>query len=222
MDDLEFIKKYITSQFKDFAHLKHKHKMAQKLMRKADKKIKSFQKEYSFINDIIKENSHDNLLVAPVKILLKKAGFQKVIHYKDKKQKTKREDIQAWYGKEIFIIEVKSTKNKQPARVDLLQIIPYLNGNKNRYTDKKVYGLVIFSHERELPISNRMQTFKHKEIENDILNSHVSCISIVDLLLHFRQLKAGKIRFKEFRDQLKKFGLLTYSSTGGKTLEKQG
>src|SRR5260221_12763736 len=106
-DDLSFMRKAVTTDFLELIPLLQQHKKAQAEMRKADRRLNTFEIKYNFLKDIIKIGSHGDLLTAAIKKLLKSSGFEKVIHFKDKRQKTKREDLQAWSDKDIFIIEVK-------------------------------------------------------------------------------------------------------------------
>ena len=219
MEDLAFIRKHITKEFLELIPLIERHKKAQIEMRKSDRRIKTFETKYNFIESITKIGASGDILATAIKRLLKETGFTKVVHFKDKRQKTKREDLQAHYENDLFIIEVKGLSAPEPKRYHIIQIIPYVNGNINRYSDKSVYGLTILNLDNAQVINNRKQTFKNSEFETDLINSKISCISIIDLLLYFRDLKKGIITFEELINELKKYGLLTYGSKGGKTLK---
>lgn len=216
----KFIETNATKYFLEFMPLLEQHKKAQAEMRKADRKIDTFRKKYSFLTDIIQIGANDVLLSNAIKLLLKNAGFSKVIHYKDKRQKVKREDIQAYHENDVFIIEVKGVKAQFPTHHDLFQILPYFGSNKKRHSPNNVYALSIISHDNRNYINNRSITFWDNQNNIDLINSDIGAISAIDLIILFKNLKTGTLTFEEFKNILKISGILTYDSKGGKTLKK--
>lgn len=216
MEDKKFFNS-ITKDFLDVKPLLVEHKQAQKSMRKADRKLKTVIAKYSFMQDVVGINSNDTLLSNAIKLLLKSAGFEKVEHFESIRIRPKREDLRAWDGDDVFIIEVKGLNKVNPAYNDLIQVFKYFKENQKRLIDKKVYGLSIINHNNEVHVSKRKQTFKDAEREKDISHAEVGFMSTYDLLIAFWRLKTGKMTFGDFKNSFKKIGLITYDSKGGKT-----
>src|ERR1017187_9973381 len=126
MEDLGFIRNKITRDFTEVKSLLSEHKVAQKTMRICDRRLKSIDNKYKFLVNLIAIGSNDTLLVTAIKLLLKDAGFKEVKHFKDKRQKTKREDLQAWSDNDVFIIEVKGISRQNPSKSEVIQVLPYL------------------------------------------------------------------------------------------------
>jgi hypothetical protein len=99
-------------------------------------------------------------------------------------------------------------------------VLRYLAENKKRITDKNVYGLTIINHDNQKPISERNETFKDKEKENDAKNQEFGFISVIDLICLFRALKRDETTFEQFKSSLKQYGLITYGSKGRETSER--
>jgi hypothetical protein len=210
----------ITKDFEEIKPLLVEHKQAQQKMRKVDRKIKTINAKYAFMSEVVGVNSDDTVLGNAIKLLLKNAGFTKVVHFKSKRIKPQREDLQAWEGNDLFVIEAKGISKENPSHPDSTQVLKYMKETEKRVTDKKVYGITIINHSKQLHVSNRRQTFRDNEREKDVANFGIGYMSTYDLLIGFWHLKMGRITFEQFKDSLKQIGLITYDSKGGKTSKK--
>lgn len=208
MNDKEFIETIVTRQFLEFKPLLLAHKRAKVELNKAARKLDTFAKKYQFLNDILQVGANDDFLADKIKLLLKDAGFGKVIHYRDKRQKIKREDIEAQHENEVFIIEIKGVNASTPKKSDLTQVFSYLVENKKRRPDKNIYGLSIISHENKKNAQYRTISFFNEETNRDLINMDIGSISALCLLILFKKLKAGEIEFEAFKNYLKQKGFI--------------
>lgn len=208
--DKKYIEKVVTSFFTEFKPLVEAHRTAKKQVRKGSKRIETFEKKYQFLIDLVSIGADDNFLADKVKLLLKAAGFTKVVHYRDKRQKVKREDIQAYHENDLFVIEVKGINFHTPKHTDLIQVASYLVENKKRQADKNVYGLSIVSHQKNTPIQYRAKRFDNEQSERDLVNFSIGALPMIGLLLFFGRLKSGKIDFEGFKNTLKETGYIKY------------
>jgi hypothetical protein len=210
----------ITKDFTEVKPLLAEHKKAKAKFKQVDRKINTIDKKYSFLLDVIGIEIDDDKLCDAVKTLFKKAGFEKVVHYKDKRKKPKREDLQLYFEDELFVLEVKGISAVNPGRADVMQVFPYIAENRKRQQDKKVYGFTIINHDKKNHPTNRPKRFKDEERENDAINCGYGFISTIDLVIGFQKLKQQSINFDQFKEQLKQTGMITFDSKGGKTSTK--
>ena len=217
--DLKILRQF-TKGFLDVKPILTEHRKALAKVRSLDRRLKTIETKYKFIPEVIGINARDSFLVNAVKRLFKQAGFKKVVHFKNEKLNPKREDLQLWTEDELFIVEVKGVSKSSPQKHDLMQVLPYFRENENRVKDHKVFGLIIINHDNKKPFKYRSSTFKDAEKHRDAVLCNYGFISTIDLIWGFLLLKTGKMTFEEFKEKLKQFGLITYDSKGGQTLEK--
>lgn len=212
----------ITKDFPEVAAILERHKKAQKEMRSCDRRLHSLKEKYSFLEVIIGIGIDDTKLGDAVKKLLKDAGFDKVVHYVSPRIKPKREDILAYSGNDLIVIEVKGISAAMPRHKDLTQVARYIAETKKRQLDKTVTGIAIINHDKNTHPTNRTQGFTDTERNNDAKNLNYGFISTIDLVVGFWQLKTNIITFEQFKTRLQGTGFITFDSKGGKTRRQIG
>lgn len=214
--------KNIIKDLEEVKEALEKHKQAQNLMRKADRKLKSLLNKYSFLETIVGIDVNDNILENAVKLLLKNAGFERVINYRSPRIRVKREDLLAYSVNDLLVIEVRGLNKVNPTKYDVLKVFPYKVENKKRQPNLNVYGLTIINHDNDNPVQNRKSTFKSQENEQDAINCGYGYISTIELVIGFWQLKMNIITFEEFKTRLFQTGSIMFDSNGGKTRRQIG
>lgn len=199
----------VTKGFNEVKQLLIERNAVKKQLRTIDRKLKTIETKYSFLNDITSIDGKDTVIVIAAKRLFKSAGFTDVRHLQN--LRPKREDLQIWCNDCIIIAECKGSKHSVPSDNEVGQVLKYINFRKNNLKSKlPVFGLTIINHDNSKTIDKRNKKPIDKNKDEYAKAGQYGIVTTIELVKGFVLLKNNDITFEQFKNTIKQFGLITF------------
>lgn len=199
----------ITKDFEEVQTLTAEHRILKKQIRTVDRKLKTIEAKYSFLNDITSIDGKDIVIEIAAKQLLKSAGFTQVRHLRYARPKC--EDLQIWCDDCIIIVECKGSKYSVPSDNEIGQVLKYINFRKNNLkSELPVFGCTIINHDNSKPIDKRNKTPIDKNKNEYAKAGQYGIITTIELVKGFVMLKNNDMTFENFKNTIKQYGLIQF------------
>jgi hypothetical protein len=199
-----------TCEFDEIRELIAEHKSFKKKLRSIDRKLKSVETKYGFLNDITSIEGGSTVIEIAAKHLFKSAGFTDVRHLK--KIRPQREDLQIWCDDCIIIVECKGLQSPTPPNDEVGAVKKYVDfRKKNLQSTLPVFGLTVINHDNSKLINDRHK-FPIDELKKGYaIAGEYGVVTTIELVNGFILLKNKDITFEEFKSTIKQIGLIKFS-----------
>lgn len=199
----------LTKSFNEVQQLIAEHNALKKQIRAVDRKLKTIETKYSFLNDITSIDGKDTVIEIAAKQLFKSAGFTQVRHLQN--ARPKHEDLQIWCDDCLILIECKGTNRSVPDDKVLGQVKKYIDHRANIIKSKlPVFGLTVINHDNSKSIDNRNMKPIDKNKNEYAKAGQYGIITTIELVKGFVLLKNNDITFEQFKNKIKQYGLITF------------
>lgn len=198
-----------TKSFKEVQELLTEHNLLKRKIHSIDRRLKTIELKYSFLNDITSIDGTGVLIEIAVKRLFKSAGFVDVRHLRN--PKPLREDLQIWCDDCIILVECKGTKHSVPSDDLITPIKKYIDHRANIVKCKlPVFGLTIINLDNSKHIDKRNKNPIDKNKAEYAEAGKYGVVTSIELAGGFLLLKNNDITFEQFKNTIRRHGLVSF------------
>lgn len=196
----------VTKSFPEIDSLLTKSRELKKELNKVNRRLRTKQIEYDFLQKLIWEFSFDNVLVDTLHTCFENLGYEV-----EKLAGDNEEDLQITSGDTLILIEAKGDKSENTSYKGSDQILRYVTRRKSEIKDKVIHGIHIVNHHLKQPdFRKRNPKAFGTDMIKDAEAGKFGLLTTVELLNGYVKLKRKELSIEGFDGTIKSSGHIKF------------